>query len=76
MLRALHSWPVPEGLAATLRSPAAEPDPLRRVGAELVFLPPASVLALIPLAARLPFVDHGVLGAAAGRLDFTYMSHS
>ena len=31
-------------------------------------LPPSSARGLIPLASQLPFVDHGVLDAAAGRL--------
>jgi aminoglycoside phosphotransferase (APT) family kinase protein len=68
LLRALHSWPVPADLAGTLRCPVADPDPLRRAGAELVLLPPSSALGLVPAAAQLPFVDHGVLDAAAGRL--------
>lgn len=68
LLRALHSWPVPAGLAGTLRRPVTDPDPLRRAGAELVLLPPSSALGLVPVARRLPFVDHGVLGAAAARL--------
>jgi hygromycin-B 7''-O-kinase len=33
-----------------------------------VLLPPSSVLGLIPVARQLPFVDHGVLDAAAGRI--------
>jgi aminoglycoside phosphotransferase (APT) family kinase protein len=69
LLRALHSWPVPAGLAGTLRRPVADPDPLRRAGAELVLLPPSSAVGLIPQARRLPFVDHDVLAAAAARLD-------
>lgn len=68
LLRALHSWPVPAELAGMLRRPAADPDPLRRAGAEVVLLPPSSALGLIPVARQLPFVDHGVLDAAAGRL--------
>ena len=68
LLRALHSWPVPADLAGMLARPAADPDPLRRAGAELVLLPPSSVLGLIPVARQLPFTDHGVLDAAAGRL--------
>jgi len=68
LLRTLHSWPVPAELARTLRRPAALPGLLRRAGAELVLLPPSSVLGLIPVASRLPFVDHGVLGAVAARL--------
>jgi aminoglycoside phosphotransferase (APT) family kinase protein len=68
LLRALHSWPVPAELAGTLRRPVADPDPLRRAGAELVLLPPAAALGLIPEAGRLPFVDRGVLDAAAARL--------
>ena len=68
LLRALHSWPVPADLAGMLARPAADPDPLRRAGAELVPLPPSSVLGLIPVARQLPFTDHGVLDAAAGRL--------
>jgi hygromycin-B 7''-O-kinase len=68
LLRALHSWPVPEELARLLRCPVADPDPLRRAGAEVVLLPPSSALGLIPVAAQLPFVDHGVLDAAAGRM--------
>lgn len=67
LLRTLHSWPVPVDLAGMLASPAADPDPLRRAGAELV-LPPSSALGLIPVARQLPFVDHGVLDAAAGRM--------
>lgn len=47
LLRALHSWPVPAGLARTLRGPVADPDPLCRAGAELVLLPPAAALVLI-----------------------------
>jgi Ser/Thr protein kinase RdoA (MazF antagonist) len=34
----------------------------------VVLLPPSAVLGLIPLAGQLPFVDHGVLDAAAERL--------
>jgi aminoglycoside phosphotransferase (APT) family kinase protein len=68
MLRALHSWPVPGDLAGMLASPGADPDLLRRAGAELVLLPPSSALGLIPVARQLPFVDHGVLDAAAGRI--------
>jgi Phosphotransferase enzyme family len=68
LLRALHSWPVPEDLAEMLRRPGEDPDPLRRAGSELVPLPPSSVLGLIPLASQLPFVDNGVLDAAAERL--------
>ena len=67
LLRALHSWPVPGELAEMLRRPGTDPDPLRRAGAELV-LPASAALRLIPLAGQLPFVDHGVLDAAAGRL--------
>ena len=69
LLRALHSWPVPRELAGLLRRSGKDPDPLRRAGSELVLLPPASALELIPLAHQLPFVDHGVLDAAAGRLS-------
>lgn len=68
LLRALHSWPVPEDLAEMLRRPEQATDPLRRAGSELVVLPPSSVLGLIPLAGQRPFVDHGVLDAAAERL--------
>ena len=68
LLRALHSWPVPADLAGMLARPVADPDPLRRAGAELVLLPPSSALGLIPVAAQLPFTDRGVLDAAAGRL--------
>ena len=68
LLRALHSWPVPADLAGMLARRAADPDPLRRAGAELVLLPPSSALGLIPVARQLPFTDHGVLDAAAGRL--------
>lgn len=68
LLRALHSWTVPADLARMLARPVADPDPLRRAGAELVLLPPSSALGLIPAARQLPFVDHGVLDAAAGRL--------
>jgi Phosphotransferase enzyme family len=67
LLRALHSWPVPRGLAETLNGPGKDPDPLRRAGAELVS-PPSSALGLIPLARQLPFMDQGVLDAAAERL--------
>ena len=67
LLRALHSWPVPQELAAMLKRPE-DPDPLRRAGSELVLLPPSAALGLIPLAGQLPFVDHGVLDAAAERL--------
>jgi hygromycin-B 7''-O-kinase len=68
LLRALHSWPVPADLAGTLKRPVADPDPLRRAGAEVVLLPPSSAVGLIPAAKQLPFTDHGVLDAAAGRL--------
>jgi aminoglycoside phosphotransferase (APT) family kinase protein len=68
LLRMLHSWPVPEDLAEMLRRPQQATDPLRRAGSELVVLPPSSVLGLIPLARQLPFVDYGVLDAAAERL--------
>ena len=68
LLRALHSWPVPAELAVALGLPVAGPDPLRRAGAELVLLPPAAALGLFPAASQLPFVDHSVLDAAAGRL--------
>ncbi len=67
VLRALHSWSVPEDLTEMLRYPEKAPDPLHRAGCELV-LPPSPALGLIPLAGQLPFVDHGVLDAAAGRL--------
>jgi aminoglycoside phosphotransferase (APT) family kinase protein len=67
LLRTLHAWPVPAELATLLRRPATMTDPLRRAGAELV-PPPAVALALIPLVRQLPFVDHGVLDAAAGLL--------
>jgi aminoglycoside phosphotransferase (APT) family kinase protein len=67
LLRALHSWPVPGKLAEMLRRPGTDPDALHRAGAELV-LPTSQVLRLIPLARQLPFVDHGVLDAAAERL--------
>ncbi len=67
-LRALHSWPLPADLARVLRRPAADPDPLRRAGAELVLLPASSARELIPVAKQLPFTDHGVLDAAAARL--------
>ncbi len=69
LLRALHAWAVPAELADTLRCPVADPDPLRRAGAELVLLPPSSALGLIPEALRLRFVDHAVLRAAAARLQ-------
>lgn len=69
LLRALHSWPVPAELAGPLRRPVADPDPLRRAGAELVLLPTSSALGLIPAARQLPFMDHGVLDAAAARLN-------
>jgi aminoglycoside phosphotransferase (APT) family kinase protein len=69
LLRALHSWPVPQEVAELLRRPGADPDPLRRAGSELVVLPPSAALGLIPLAGQLPFVDHGVLDAAAQRLS-------
>jgi aminoglycoside phosphotransferase (APT) family kinase protein len=68
LLRALHSWPVPHELAEMLKRPEQDPDPLRRAGSGLVLLPASAALGLIPLAAQLPFVDHGVLDAAAGRL--------
>jgi aminoglycoside phosphotransferase len=68
LLRALHSWPVPADVAGLLDRPMAEADPLRRAGAELVLMPPSAALGLIPVAGRLPFVDHGVLAAAAERL--------
>jgi len=68
LLRALHSWSVPGDLADLLRHPGEDPDPLRRAGSELVLRPPSAVLGLIPLARQLPFVDHGVLDAAAERL--------
>ena len=68
LLRALHSWPVPGELAEMLGRPGTDPDPLHRVGSELVPLPSSSALALVPLAGQLPFVDHGVLDAAAERL--------
>ncbi len=59
----------PGGRAARpLRRPAADPDPLRRAGAELVLLPSSSALELTPVAKQLPFTDHGVLAAAAARL--------
>lgn len=64
---ALHSWSVPADLAEMLRDPEKDRDPLHRAGSELV-LSPSSTLGLIPLAGQLPFVDHGVLEAAAGRL--------
>ncbi len=67
LLRALHSWPVPGKLAELLSRPETDPDPLRQAGAQLV--PSAEqALRLIPIAGQLPFVDHGVLDAAAGRL--------
>jgi Ser/Thr protein kinase RdoA (MazF antagonist) len=59
---------VPGDLADLLRHPGEDPDPLRRAGSELVLMPPSAVLGLIPLARQLPFVDHGVLDAAAERL--------
>jgi hypothetical protein len=68
LLRALHSWPVPGDLAGMLAGPVADPDLLHRAGAELVLLPPSSALGLIPVARQLPFVDQGVLDAAAGRI--------
>jgi len=68
LLRALHSWAVPGDLADLLRHPGEDPDPLRHAGSELVLMPPSAVLGLIPLARQLPFVDHGVLDAAAERL--------
>jgi aminoglycoside phosphotransferase (APT) family kinase protein len=68
LLQALHSWAVPGDLADLLRHPGEDPDPLRRAGSELVLMPPSAVLGLIPLARQLPFVDHGVLDAAAERL--------
>ena len=68
LLRALHSWSVPGDLADLLRHPDQDPDPLRHAGSELVLMPPSAVLGLIPLARQLPFVDHGVLDAAAERL--------
>lgn len=64
LLRALHSWPVPEELVR----PEVDPDPLRRAGAELVPLPASAARDLIPVARRLPFVDHAVLDAAAERI--------
>ena len=67
LLRELHSWPVPADVAEMLRRPEADSDPLRLAGAELV-LPPSPALELIPLAGQLPFVDRGVLDAAAERL--------
>jgi aminoglycoside phosphotransferase (APT) family kinase protein len=68
LLRALHSWPVPQELAELLGRSEEDPDPLRRAGSELVLLPPSAALGLIPLAGQLPFVDRGVLDAAAQRL--------
>ena len=59
---------VPADLADLLRYPGEDLDPLRRSGSELVLMPPSAVLGLIPLAGQLPFVDHGVLNAAAERL--------
>ena len=56
---------VPEGLAEMLRRPGTNPDPLRRAGSELVLLT-SPALRLMPLAGQLPFVDHGMLDAAAG----------
>ena len=67
LLRALHSWPAPADLAGTLKCPVKAPDPLSRSGAEVV-LSPSSALGLIPIARQLPFVDHGVLEAAAARM--------
>ena len=67
LLRALHSWPVPAELAVIPRRPVSGPGPLRRAVAELVLLPPSSALSLIPAASKLPFVDHGVLGAGRRR---------
>jgi aminoglycoside phosphotransferase (APT) family kinase protein len=67
LLRALHSWSVPGELAEMLKRPGTDPDPLHRAGSELV-LPTSQALRLIPLAGQLPFVDHGVLDAAAARL--------
>jgi aminoglycoside phosphotransferase (APT) family kinase protein len=67
LLQTLHSWPVPRELAEMLRLPKEYQDPLHRAGSELV-LPPSSARGLIPLASQLPFVDHGVLNAAAARL--------
>jgi hygromycin-B 7''-O-kinase len=67
LLRDLHSWPVPADVAEMLRRPGEDPDPLRRAGAVLA-LPPMAALGLIPLAGQLPFVDRGVLSAAAERL--------
>lgn len=66
LLRALHSWPVPAELATLLRQPDA--DPVHRAGGELV-PPPSVALGLIAAARQLPFVDHGVLDAAARLLD-------
>jgi aminoglycoside phosphotransferase (APT) family kinase protein len=68
LLRTLHAWSVPGDLADLLRYPGEDLDPLRRSGSELVLMPPSAVLGLIPLAGQLPFVDHGVLNAAAERL--------
>lgn len=68
LLRILHSWPVPTALAGTLREPRTGSDALRRAGSEVVMLPPSSALGLFPVAAQLPFVDRGVLDAAAARL--------
>jgi hypothetical protein len=68
LLQTLHSWPVPRELAEMLRQPEEYQDPLRRAGSEVVLLPPSSARGLIPLASQLPFVDHGVLDAAAARL--------
>ena len=67
LLRDLHSWPVPADVTEMLRRPGEDPDPLRSAGAVLV-LPPAAALGLIPLAGQLPFVDRGLLNAAAERL--------
>ncbi len=58
----------PGDLAELPRCPGEDPDPLRRAGSGVVLLPPSAVLGLIPLAGQLPFVDHGVLDAAAERL--------
>jgi aminoglycoside phosphotransferase (APT) family kinase protein len=66
-LRTLHTWPVPDELAGSLRIPEIEPDPLRRAGGQLV-LPSAAALDLLPLVRQLPFVDPGVLDEAARRL--------
>jgi aminoglycoside phosphotransferase (APT) family kinase protein len=66
LLRTLHDWRVPADLPSTLGLPCRT-DPLRLAGAELV-LPASSAIGLIPLARQLPFVDHGVLDAAAERM--------